>query len=219
VPEHEPQPFEACDVCGRTILRGERIAEYVTPDGESRGVCTLCRLAAEDAGWVRADSASAHTPTPPRRRRGLRGLRLRERAGQLAARARPPAPEPPEPAPEPEPKEESPPPPPPPPATPERRMRQGIERFNASDTTRVVAGLTRSLGRPQAAVRELSGPARIQVTVAWDLSWYRWEVGLNGEEGPQQVAKGAEVEELAGDGIVWNATVDESGRVRWREGS
>ena len=98
-------------------------------------------------------------------------------------------------------------------------MRRGIERFNDSETPRIVAGLTKSLGPPQAAVRELQGPARVQVTVAWDLSWYRWEIGLNGDEEPREVAKGGEVEELAGDGVDWNATVDSSGRVRWREGS
>jgi hypothetical protein len=222
VPEHEPQPFETCDVCGRNILRGERVVEYVTPDREPRVACSLCRTAAEEAGWVRADSAAAYRPEPPRRRKGLRGLKLRERAERLAARAQPPAPEPDEAVAEPAPELAEPPaapPPPPPPETPERRMRRGIERFNDSETPRIVAGLTKSLGPPQAAVRELQGPPRVQVTVAWDLSWYRWEIGLNGEDQPREVAKGAEVDELAGDGVDWNATVDSDGRVQWRESS
>lgn len=217
--EREPQPFESCAVCGRTLLRGERVIEYVAPDGQTEPVCALCRSRAEELGWVRADQVTARFGADPARRRALPtlNLRLRERAARLAERARPPDPEPADPTP---PQREQPtPPPPPPPDTPERRIRRGIKRFNDSDTPRVVAGLTKSLGPPQASVRDLPNPPRVQVTVAWDLSWYRWEVGLNGEEAPEQVAKGAEVEELAGDGLEWNASVDEQGRLRWRESS
>jgi hypothetical protein len=218
VPEHAPQAFDSCAVCGRSLLRGERAVAYLTPDGEAEPVCPLCRSRAEDLGWIRADSPAAHAPQPGRQRRGLRGLNLRQRAERLAERARPQRPEPAEAEPErPEPSAE--PPGPAPPETPEQRIRRAIERFNDSGTPRVVAGLTKSLGRPQAAVRELDGPARIEVTIAWDLSWYRWEVGMNGGDGPRQVAKGAEVEELSGEELDWNAAVDADGRLRWREAS
>jgi len=174
---------------------------------------------------MRADSPQARAvPASARRRRSLRGLNLRERAARAGKRVRKPPPSedaeagPKAPsrsrprAPEREEAET--------PDTPERRLRLAVERFNESDQVRVVAGLTRSLGKPQAAVRELSDdPPRLEVTVAWDLSWYRWEVGLNGEDAPRRVGKGAEVEELAAEEIDWNTTVDDEGRLRWRKGS
>ena len=216
MPEHAPQPYESCAVCGRSLLRGEHAVAYLTPDGEAEPVCVLCRARAEAMGWIRADSPAARAPQPGRQRRGLRGLNLRRRAERLAERARPPRPEPPEaepkrPQPSPQPSR------PDPPETPEQRIRRAIERFNDSDTPRVVAGLTKSLGQPQAAVRELDGPARVEVTIAWDLSWYRWEVGMNGGDGPRQVAKGTEVEELSEEELDWNAAVGADGRLRWRE--
>jgi hypothetical protein len=78
----------------------------------------------------------------------------------------------------------------------------------------------RSLGEPQAAVQDASAdPPRVEITVAWELSWYRWEVGLNGDEQVREVAKGAEVSELGGDEPEWNASVGGDGKLRWREGS
>ena len=226
MPEHEPQEFRACGVCGRTLLKGERAVDCLTPDGAIEPVCTLCRSQAEEAGWMRADSPQARAvPASARRRRSLRGLNLRERAARAGKRVRKPQPS--------EEAEAGTTPPPrrsgprapereetEPQDTPERRLRLAVERFNASDQVRVVAGLTRSLGRPQVAVRELStDPPRLEVTVAWDLSWYRWEIGLNGEDAPRRVGKGASVEELAAEEIDWNTTVDDEGRLRWREGS
>lgn len=41
-----------CAVCDRTILAGERTRTYMSPKGESRLVCELCRGRAERRGWV-----------------------------------------------------------------------------------------------------------------------------------------------------------------------
>lgn len=234
------EEFPACDVCGRTVLRGERVVRYLTPDREPHDVCALCRDEAEEAGWVKAGSAgSAALPPPARRRGALAGLRRRWRAagetGERPARAAPrpprePRPEPPAArAPEPEP---SPAPPEPRPApaaaptpvadppvaeTPELRMRRAVESFNDSDMRRVVAGLMRSLGPPLAAIRdEREG---VEVTVAWELSWYRWRLSPNGGAEPREVGKGDGVAELEDEGIDWNASVDAQGGLRWREGS
>lgn len=221
LPEHEPQQFRACDVCGRTLLRGESATEYLTTDRERQMVCALCLERAEDAGWIRADSpAAASAPEAPRRRRSLRGLNLRERAARAGERVRSAGsqPDPPRDEPDSPQDEPAPAPAPPEPETPERRMRRALERFNSSDQTRVVAGLNKSLGTPQAAVRELEGGANAEITVAWDLSWYRWELAPEGEEDPRRVGKGSEVSEL-GEEMDWNAAVDAEGRVRWRESS
>jgi hypothetical protein len=265
-------PFPACDVCGRTILKGEQIHEYVTPSRERIRVCVLCRSRAETSGWIPV--SMAHTLEEEQPRRG-RALALRQRFSRAASRARsasrsrperepePPAasrgPEPPEEA---QPGETAAPPEPAPehgeePAPPKRQaakprerrqtrtrttkrtaerataatqrrsrakkgpeaiMRRAVERFNASEERRKVAGLMRSLGEPQAGVRPDARRQLAFVTVAWELSWYQWEVGADGDgdEPVREVAKGAEVSELDEASRAWNASVDEDGTLRLR---
>ena len=49
------------------------------------------------------------------------------------------------------------------------------------------------------------------ITVAWDLSWYRWRVrGTTVKE----VAKGNEISELPVEDRDWNASADTEGRLR-----
>jgi hypothetical protein len=94
-------------------------------------------------------------------------------------------------------------------------MRRAIELFNGSDERRKVAGLIRSLGEPRAAVRADAGRQMALVTVAWEISWYQWEVSGNGHSEPvREVAKGDEVSELAEDEQAWNAAVTEDGKLR-----
>ena len=42
----------ACDVCGRTLLRGEH-AETFLAGGSRREVCDLCTARAQNEGWIR----------------------------------------------------------------------------------------------------------------------------------------------------------------------
>ncbi|HEV2075453.1 MAG TPA: hypothetical protein VGR10_04395, partial [Thermoleophilaceae bacterium] len=73
----------ACEVCQRTILRGERTEPFLVPDGSRRIVCELCIRRAEGAGWLR-ESAHMDMPTAfPRSepRRSILG-RLRSRLAQ-----------------------------------------------------------------------------------------------------------------------------------------
>src|SRR3954471_18713903 len=46
----------ACDVCGRTLLRGEH-AEHYLAGGERRVVCDLCIARAQHEGWIRESGA------------------------------------------------------------------------------------------------------------------------------------------------------------------
>src|ERR1700722_8028383 len=71
-------PIVACDVCGRSLLRGETRAVFLA-GGQRRTVCELCVPRAAAEGWLReADNhASSVRPTRARRAGSLLG-RLRQ---------------------------------------------------------------------------------------------------------------------------------------------
>ena len=77
--------FPACDVCGRTILKGEQIHEYLTPQRQRIRVCVLCRSRAESSGWIPVSMAHTLEEEQPRR---SRTKALRQRFGRAASRAR-----------------------------------------------------------------------------------------------------------------------------------
>lgn len=250
--------FPSCDVCGRTILKGEQVYEYVTPQGQRLGVCILCRSRAESSGWIPAEEVGSVAHPPPSRAR--RGQVLRQRLGRAAARARASAgagrasrakdsegpqraekaetaarSEKAEERPKRQPGQRATKPKAKPRAEPQRKereaaprprrarrgpqaiMRRAVERFNGSDEPRKVAGLIRSLGEPRAAVRPDASRQLALVTIAWELSWYQWEVSGDGEgESVREVAKGDEVSELSKDVRTWNAAVAEDGKLRLR---
>src|SRR5438034_5117313 len=70
-----------CDVCHRTMLKGERAEPYLTPSRERRHVCELCAPRAQHEGWIR-EAAAPHEPArpqrPPERRGFLRWARRRD---------------------------------------------------------------------------------------------------------------------------------------------
>jgi len=74
----------ACDVCGRTLLRGER-AEIYVGGGSRHTVCELCTSRAIHTGWVREGTIPDYGEgTSVDRRRSLLG-RLRSRRQQFVA--------------------------------------------------------------------------------------------------------------------------------------
>src|SRR4051794_12594607 len=71
----------SCDICGRTILKGERTEAYLAPGGQRHVVCELCTDRAYNEGWIRE---SAHMDMPastrrPQERRSLFGRMRRRR--------------------------------------------------------------------------------------------------------------------------------------------
>ena len=182
------------EAVSRPRRRGEALRERLGRAGEraGRGLAQAREAASATA------TAPARPPDPPRQAASL---------PSPPADAPPPEPEPPEPEPpEPEPPE------PESPRTPERVCRLALEFFNATDQPRKVAGLMRSLGEPQVSVSADPASGEAHVTVAWELSWYRWRVEPTGEV--RQVAKGSEVDELPAEAREWNASTIEEGRLR-----
>jgi hypothetical protein len=201
----------ACDVCGRTLLRGER-AETWLAGGSRREVCELCSARARHEGWIREDARLEVTERSPagERRASLLG-RLRQRRGR-PAREREPAPPPaeeeyapdeleaedlapePAPAPAPAPRRTAPPPAPAPaepageprsvhavPSSAEQRVREALETFNGTEHVRTVAGVARSLGEATVAAEAIPGTQRVKIVVSWELCWYRYEIDLSDE--------------------------------------
>jgi hypothetical protein len=228
----------SCDVCGRTILKGERPEWYLAPGGHRRRVCDLCAARAQHHGWIRESAAGDMPARMPRHepRRGVLGrLRKRPPPAQPAedeARETPfkddgvrLKPDPPNaaeeqaPAPAPAPRPRSRPQSPrhvrAVPTTAEVKVERALELFNGSAHQRTVAGLARTLGPPW--VSALPDPAQasaVSVLVAWELSWYRYRVDLGDEADPvMMLDKGEEIDQIDESLRAWNAELDDDGRV------
>jgi hypothetical protein len=209
---------DVCDVCGRTLLRGE-VPEHFLAGGQRRTVCELCTTRAQHEGWIRESGADEVAPRNTRHegrgRSFLERLRARrERARERHAEAEPAA----DPQPTPaggyelqEPRR--------PrhvravPTNAEMKMRRALEVFNGSDHTRTVGGVARSLGPPAVCVRPLEDrPSVVVITVVWELSWYRYEVDLSDEAGGvRREGQGDEIAELPEEELAYNAAADERG--------
>jgi hypothetical protein len=203
----------ACDVCGRTLLRGEH-AEHFLAGGERRTVCDLCTARAQHEGWIRESGADDLEMRHPRHEGRGRSFieRLRTRRESTRELRSDVAEEP----------EEITPPPEPPrqprhvravPTNAELKMQRALDVFNGSEHTRTVGGVARSLGAPAVCVRPLAErPSVVSITVMWELSWYRFEIDLSDEAGGvRRDAQGYELAELTPEEQVVNAAADERG--------
>jgi hypothetical protein len=237
------QPDVACDVCERRLLRGE-LPDVFLAGGQRRTVCELCAPRAAHEGWLReADRHSVSLP-PSRARRG-RNLfeRLRPQRGPASTRSggqdfagegpaiaspmeglqtvesydflqaiEPASSGESSPAPSLVLGEDS--------ATTltggEVKIVRALEVFNAGEHPRRVAGVARSLGEPSVVARPLADAgSAVSIVVAWELSWYRYEVDLGDEAaGAKVTEQGTELGELAREDLLVNAVADEHGTLR-----
>ncbi len=218
--------YTICDVCGRTLLRGERSEVYLH-GGERHSVCELCKPRALHEGWVKEGTVPTYGDGASRneRRRSLFGrLRARREAAEAELPAEPDH------ADEPLPEPTVPPPVAAPPArrrerareprhvravptSPEQKTADAIDLFNASEHTRTVSGVARSLGLPAVSVLpSTTRPSQVTVVVSWELCWYRYEVDLSDEVPSVRLAgQGYELDELEPAERQANAVADETG--------
>ncbi len=222
--------YTICDVCGRTLLRGERSEVYID-GGARREVCELCKSRALHEGWIREGTVptyDAGETTANRRGSFLSRLRRRrERPPAAADGTDGQAAEPPPPAPEPDAPASR-------PRAPRKRTREpgreprhvravpmgagqkiasAIEVFNNSEHRRTVAGVARSLGPPEVSIHpNEEHPSLVDIVAAWELCWYRYEVDLSDEVPVVRVAaQGYELDELRPREREANASYDEHG--------
>jgi hypothetical protein len=221
-----------CDVCGRTMLKGERPEPYLAPSRERKLVCQLCAARAQREGWIR-ESANADTPVQPPRPSERKGLFRRRRRRPATAETgleqekgvhagleqeASPAPS----------DDQS----RPGQALPAPRMRdprhvravptnaqlkieRAIELFNESEHPRTVAGIARTLGSPQVSASTAGlSPAEVLLTIAWEISWYQFVVDLSDSNEPVRThGQGQELEELPSEAQDWNARAEPDGRI------
>jgi len=224
----------ACEVCGRTMLRGEQAEPYLTPSRERRMVCTLCAPRAQQEGWLR-ESAAPETPTRPQRtddRRGiLRFARRRRTAGAPEPGTREPsvqradeeaasddAGDGKEGAPFLRKRSR--------PRSPRHvravptnaqlKIDRALDLFNESEHRRTVTGIIRALGTPHASASTSPvSAAQVLLTVAWELSWYQFVIDLSDGREPVQVrGQGQELDELPEQTRRWNLEASEEGAMR-----
>lgn len=232
----------SCDVCGRTILKGERTEAFLAPGADRNVVCELCFVRAEHAGWIResaADQLPARGQRPLERRQLLGRLRRRredvlngsrqpretglftESESGSSSQEEDPGAE--------APVFEAPSSPAAPrravpqdprhvravPTTAEVKVQRALDLFNGSEHQRTVAGLTRTLGYPWAtAVPDSVAPSAVTVVVAWELSWYRYRIDLGDAAEPVALQeKGDELNDIDEALRQWNAAMDAEGRL------
>lgn len=229
-----------CDVCGRTILKGEQVEWYVAPGGQRHQVCDLCAVRARHHGWIRESAAGDMPARPPRNDGGGMFGRLRRRrpAEPMRSGRDQPAyseqetafgssegadtgehavtdesPPPPRERPRSRPKD--------PrhvravPTTAEAKVDRALELFNGSGHQRTIAGLARTLGPAWVSAQpDTAQSSAVSLLVAWELSWYRYRVDLGDEADPvEMLDKGEEMDQIDESLRDWNAALDDQGRV------
>jgi hypothetical protein len=92
-----------------------------------------------------------------------------------------------------------------------RMAARTVDLYNHSEHPRTLSGIARSLGAPWVTVRPVEG-SRMQIVIAWELTWYRFEVDLAREsDGVRAAGHGSSLQDLAPGEVEPNAVADEHG--------
>lgn len=193
-----PDRMLVCAVCERTILLGEAVLRF-THHGRPRTVCQLCAGQARADGWVEEGRSS-----PPPVDEPTIGLMARLRARRRRQRELDPRD---------------------PVLAPHglgtgdevaraTTMLLGVETFNASPYRATVSGITKSLGQARVSVVAFGGRRPgVAITIAWDLSWYRYLVEPGGAPAVRLDERGDAISELAPRWRDWNARALRDGTI------
>jgi len=187
----------SCAICERSLLMGERVVRYAPHvGGELVDVCALCEEEALETGWLKEGAPTTPLVADDRRRRSALDLR-----SNFGARRAPDAPV----ATEPILRRLS---------DDELTMVDAADLFNGSQFRRTIGGVAKSLGEPQASILSFSGVnAELVITIAWDISWYQYRVNPESAQPIRLAERGHELDELDERYKVWNAHVEEGGRL------
>jgi hypothetical protein len=205
-----------CAVCHVRLPSGAASTEFFTA-GKRESVCEACIPDAIAAGWF-LESEADLADAPRRRRRTSVFGRLRRPEGTASA------PEVPEAADAPRfssqqgrildrftqrgegPASTS--------TNAELKVSRALEVFNCGDEIQTVAGVARSLGTPTVTAIPVSKSSIVTITIAWELSWYRYEVDLSDESSGARLAdRGYDQSELDGREQRDNVRTDDRGRL------
>ena len=95
----------------------------------------------------------------------------------------------------------------------DKKGARAIEVFNVGPHPRTIATLARTLGAPVVSVRpSLKEGSIVSVIIAWELSWYAYEIDLADERaGARLIDQGSELDELDEQDRTPNAVADSRG--------
>jgi hypothetical protein len=187
-----------CAVCERTLLMGEQTYRFSPGGGDYVDVCPLCQETALEQGWIREGLSATPGLHASSRRRKQKSLWQT----LLGARDEPVAD----------------------PVVSEPILRrlsddeialvEAADLFNASQFRRTVAGVSKSLGPPQASIVPLSGVSgELVITFAWDISWYQYRITPEAAQPVRMAERGQDMDDLESAFVQWNAMLTEDGRV------
>jgi len=186
-----------CAICERSLLMGERVVRYAPHAGaELVDVCALCEEEALESGWLKEGAPTTPLVADDRRRRTALDLR-----SIFGARRAPDAPV----ATEPILRRLS---------DEELGMVDAADLFNGSQFRRTIGGVAKSLGEPQVSIVSFSGVnPELVITIAWEISWYQYSVAPDSAQPIRLAERGYELDELDERYKVWNAHVEDGGRL------